>query len=1114
MVVDTISAVKSRRLLKVLLDSGSTMTLINKKCLPKNCQTCKTSHSRMVNTLAGSYNTSEMVVMRNIRLPELDKNRNVDQQKALVFESKTTKYDVILGADFLTKTGIDVKYSTRTIEWFENELPLRDPYSLTDKDTLAMAEILEIQQEIELYGMDWYDPTCYAIEILDAKYEKVATDDYVEQLDHLTPQQKKDLKGVLNTYTRLFDGTLGVYPHRKFHIDLVDGAVSKHARPYPVPVIHLDVFKKELLHLVDIGVLSPQGASEWASPTFITPKKDGRVRWVSDLRELNKVVRRKQYPLPIIQDILRRRKGYEFFTKLDISMQYYTFELDEESKDLCTIATPFGKFKYNRLPMGLKCSPDYAQEVMENIFRDVTDAEVYIDDIGAFSNSWEQHIALLHIILGKLQENGFTVNPLKCEWAVKETDWLGYWLTPIGLKPWKKKIDAILKMQPPTSLKLLRGFIGMVNYYRDMWPHRSHILAPLTKHTGAPKKGEKQPKFNWTPEMQKAFDEMKALMTADVMCAYPNHNKPYHIYTDASNYQLGACIMQDERPVAYYSKKLNSAQMNYATIDKELLCVVATLREFRSMLFGADLHIHTDHKNILNVGDSSERRLRWISYVDEYGPTLHYVEGPLNVIADTLSRLSRIDINNDSSALVGKKAASVVSDSESTTEHSSLIDDREILECLLNLPCLHLKKKESKRPKKRRKLEQDSHYIDHCYLNLPEDMIENNPLNMENIKEKQDQDADLQQSATRHPEWYSRKDINSIADILCYTRPNDDPSNWKITLPNELIEPTVQWYHQVTGHPGSKRLYEHLRQRYYNRDMRKYIDRFNCDYCQRNKLEGRGYGLLPEREVRSIPFEECAVDLIGPWIVQVRGNPYEFSALTAIDTVTNLVELVRIDDKTSDNVARKYAQCWLARYPWPQRCIHDPGGEFTGIEFQTLLEKCHIKDACTSAKNPQSNAICERMHQTVGNVLRTLLHGEPPQNIANAKDYVDEALSIAMHAMRVGIHSTMGSSPGNLVFNRDMFLNIPLIADWHAITLKREHLINENLMRENQKRRRYDYTPQQKILKKTWKPRKLGIRTTGPYTILQTHVNGTVTIELRPGISERLNIRRIIPYKE
>ena len=154
------------------------------------------------------------------------------------------------------------------------------------------------------------------------------------------------------------------------------------------------------------------------------------------------------------------------------------------------------------------------------------------------------------------------------------------------------------------------------------------------------------------------------------------------------------------------------------------------------------------------------------------------------------------------------------------------------------------------------------------------------------------------------------------------------------------------------------------------------------------------------------------------------------------------------------------------------------------------------------------------MHQTVGNILRTLLHSEPPQNITTAKEFVDEALSIATHAMRAGIHTTLGSSPGSLVFNRDMFLNIPLIADWHAITLKREHLIHENLLRENQKRRRYDYMPQQRVLKKRWKPRKLDERTSGPYRVVQTHVNGTVTIELRPGVSERLNIRRIMPYKE
>jgi hypothetical protein len=395
MVADTIGTVRSRRLLKILLDSGSTTTLINKRCLPRKCQPCQISQSRTVNTLAGAYQSSTMVVMRNLRLPELDKNRNVEQQKALIFESETCKYDVILGTDFLTKTGIDVKYSTGTIQWFENKLPLRDPHALKDKDYLARAEIVEIQQEVDFFGMDWYDPTCYAIEILDAKYEKVQIDDVVNQLKHLNIHQKTGIKQVLSEFTKLFDGTLGVYPHRKFHIDLEPDAKPKHCRPYPVPVIHLETFKKELIHLCDIGVLQVQGASEWASPTFITPKKDGRVRWVSDLRELNKVVRRRQYPLPIIQDILRRRTGYKFFTKIDISMQYYTFELDEESKDLCTISTPFGKFKYIRLPMGLKCSPDFAQEVMENIFRDIAEAEVYIDDIGVFSDSWEHHMATL-----------------------------------------------------------------------------------------------------------------------------------------------------------------------------------------------------------------------------------------------------------------------------------------------------------------------------------------------------------------------------------------------------------------------------------------------------------------------------------------------------------------------------------------------------------------------------------------------------------------------------------------------------------------------------------------------------------------------------------------------
>jgi hypothetical protein len=262
-------------------------------------------------------------------------------------------------------------------------------------------------------------------------------------------------------------------------------------------------------------------------------------------------------------------------------MQYYTFALDDGSKDLTTIVTLFGKYRYNVLPMGLKCSPDFAQETMENIFRHVEDAKVYINKIGAFSNNWEHHVKLLRTVLTKLQDDSFTVDPLKCDWAVKETDWLGCWLTPTDLKPWKKKVEAILNMDAPSNLKQLRGFIEM-----------------------------------GTEAMQAAFKCMKAMMAADVLCAYPNHNRRFDIYTDASDYQLASCIMQDGKPVAYYSKKLNSAQKNYSSI-------IITLKEFWSMLLGAVINIHTDNKNILTLGDLLQRRLQWTSYVDEYGPMLH-----------------------------------------------------------------------------------------------------------------------------------------------------------------------------------------------------------------------------------------------------------------------------------------------------------------------------------------------------------------------------------------------------------------------------------------------------------------------------------------------------------
>ena len=310
-------------------------------------------------------------------------------------------------------------------------------------------------------------------------------------------------------------------------------------------------------------------------------------------------------------------------------------ELDDKSKDLCTINTPYGLYHYRVLPLGVVQSPDFCQETMEHVLQGIMDADIYIDDIGCFGKSWEQHLQVLEQVITRLQDNGFSVNPRKCEWAVQETNFLGYWLTPNGLKPWHKKIDTILWLQHPRTIKDLCSFISTVTYYCTMFPKCAHILTPFTALTS-----QKSGNVAWSAECQHAFDTIKTILSSDVLLRYPDHNKPFHVYTDASDLQLATVIVQDDRPVAFYSCKLNAAQCNYTTMEKELLSVVETLKEFRMMLFGCrELHMWTDHKNLTYTTLNSQRVLCWCLFLEDFHPLFHYIPGKHNLLADTLSRL-------------------------------------------------------------------------------------------------------------------------------------------------------------------------------------------------------------------------------------------------------------------------------------------------------------------------------------------------------------------------------------------------------------------------------------------------------------------------------------------
>ena len=1130
LVARTIQEVASGKVLRVLFDSGASHTLIHRSALPPACQPHQ-MNSVQTKTAAGNFAIDQSVVLKNLYLPEFSKTKKMNSVKAFVFQAPCS-YDIILGRDFLSDMGLLIDFVTHTVKWFDKAIPMKPISSLLNR---------RLMMENSFLNVDQFDPIeeHFEANILDAKYEQATPKEIAEKQQHLKIEERQKLEKILARYSVLFDGGLGKIPNHKVSLELKPGSVPVHSKPYSVPQVHLEVFRKELQHLVEIGVLRSVGKTEWASPTFIIPKKDGRVRWVSDFRTLNKCLKRKVYPLPRIEDIVARRGKYNFFTKLDLSMQYYIFELDEPSQEIATIVTPFGKFAYQRMAMGLCTSPDEAQSMMTHILRDL-DVDVYIDDVGIFTDgSYDEHLIVVDKVLDRLQSNGCKMNPLKCDWAVQETDFLGYWLTPNGVKPWKKKVDAILKMKKPETTTQLRSFLGAVTYYRHLWPRRSHILAPLTALSGKPTLQD------WNPDCDKAFAEMKALIASDAIMAFPDPNKHFHIFTDASDYQMGAAILQKDdngkmRPVAYYSKKLSDAQKNYTTTEKEMLAIVYCFREYRSTLLGTRITVYTDHKNLTFHTLSSSRVLRWRLYLEDFSPEFKYHPGVDNTLADCFSRLPYMD-----KPLEGKSPADVKAAAKGKTVHfdtmelpdkdadeflhsehnkppseaeihrtmpcsfkccrhkTSMLDDAELLEVLFCLPVTDL----------------DTNLCSivpaplEVFLSVPDLDLMGNPLKVQNIADHQRRDPKFRNLIRSQPTKYFVKRVRDWHLVHVLTDPTR-PDYSRVLLPESMVNHVVTWYHLALGHAGTTRMYETISQTFYFTGLKQRCEAFKCDLCQKQKTSGPGYGLLPPRQASLLPFEEVHIDLVGPWTFTFPTGNKEvtMNALTVIDPVTNLVEIISIESKTAAHVAQKFENVWISRYPKPMRVVFDQGGEFVGAEFQLMLVKHAIKDVPLTSKNPQSNAICERMHRTIGDVLRTTMRVTPPTNNLQCRQLLEDAIATCIYATRVSVSRSLGTSPGNLVFRRDMLFDVPYLADLVTIRDRRQQLVDLNLEKSNKKRRFFEYKVGSQVLIKTFKPNKMEKKAHGPYRVSQVYTNGTLDVERRPGVIERLNIRRLLPY--
>ena len=872
----------------------------------------------------------------------------------------------------------------------------------------------------------------------------------------LSPDYKIGLLRLLQRFEELFDGTLGTFKMDPYDIELADGAKPYHLkRAYTIPQAYLKTVKLEVERLVKLGVLEKINDSEWAAGAFVIAKKDNTIRFLTDFRELNKRIKRKPYPIPKIQELMLLLEGFMFATSLDLNMGYYHIVLTPFSRNLCTILLPWGKYRYIRLPMGLKNSPDIFQEKMSELMAGLEFVRVYIDDMLCITNRykdveeteaavWERYWEQLEKVFDRLKEAGLKVNAKKSFFGKQELEYLGYWVTRDGIQPLPKKVQAICNLEPPTSVKQVRKFIGMVNFYRDMWRKRSELLAPLTRLTS------KDAKFKWTEVEQKAFEDIKRILSRETLLAYPDFNKPFVIHTDASKTQLGAVISQEGKPIAFYSRKLSDAQKRYTTTEQELLSIVETLKEFRNILLGHQITVYTDHRNLTFKNFNTDRVMRWRLAIEEYSPELIYIKGEKNVVADALSRLATKDTPLPNIEYIAEQFG---------------FDDKD----------------------------------------LTEDMY---PLSFQTLSDFQVKDEKLMKKLLSDDSRYTLTAFHGGEDQEIDLITRDE----KIVIPEQLQRRVVEWYHTFLCHPGETRTEQTIRQHFSFKGLKPMVHDVcsKCSICQKSKKHTKKYGLLPEKEAEANPWEVLCVDLIGPYTVtKNRSEKLTLWCCTMIDPATGWVEIVKIDTKSADNIINVVDQAWLSRYPWPVKVISDRGGEFMKEFKQTLEDMYGIKKSTITTRNPQANAILERVHQTLGNIIRTF----------SFEDLEDEnpwsgIISAAAFAIRATVSTTTEKSPMQLVYGRDAILNIKHTADWTRIKKRKQEVIKQNNIRENKKRIKHTYQVGDKILiSADPKKPKFDKEYLGPFPIVQVNKNGTVKYR-KGAILDTVNIRNIHPYKE
>lgn len=456
----------------------------------------------------------------------------------------------------------------------------------------------------------------------------------------LTSSLPSSVFSLLQDFDDIFpeDIPKGLPPLRgiEHQIDFVPGAQIPNRPAYRSNPEETKELQRQVEELLKKGFVR-ESLSPCSVPVLLVPKKDGSWRMCVDCRAINKITVKYRHPIPRLDDMLDQLHGSKIFSKIDLKSGYHQIRMNPGDEWKTAFKTKYGLYEWLVMPFGLTNAPSTFMRLMNHVFKDFHGkfVVVYFDDILIFSKTLDEHVEHLKQVFEVLRKQQLFANLKKCAFCVDRVVFLGFVVSSKGVEVDEDKIKAIKEWPKPKSVTEVRSFHGLASFYRRFVRDFSTIASPLTEVI------KKDKVFTWGKDQDDAFNLLKEKLCSAPLLQLPNFSKSFEVECDASGKGIGAVLMQESKPIAYFSEKLSGATLNYSTYDKELYALVKALATWQHYLWPREFVVKTDHESLRYLksqGKLNRRHAKWVEFIETFPYVIAYKQGKENVVADALSR--------------------------------------------------------------------------------------------------------------------------------------------------------------------------------------------------------------------------------------------------------------------------------------------------------------------------------------------------------------------------------------------------------------------------------------------------------------------------------------------